>query len=153
MQARSLRPFTGVDLVGDNNVTVRVGARQSVVVHADSNLLKRVTTHVSSGRLVIGTTAGDLSAKSPMFVAVSLPALDGLSLTGDGNISVAGIDSQRLTVALPETGNIQATGTPRDVNQTVTGSGTIGAGQTPWPAADRERPPPRFPSSVPSGGV
>ena len=41
-----------------------------------SNLLGRVTTRVSSGRLVIGTTPGNLSAKSPMFVAVSVPSLD-----------------------------------------------------------------------------
>src|SRR4051794_571596 len=71
-QARSLAPFTGVELSGENNVIVEVGARQSVIVHADSNLLGRVTTRVRSGRLVIGTTPGILSAKSPMFVAVSL---------------------------------------------------------------------------------
>ena len=55
-QVRSVRPFTGVDLAGDNNVIVQVGTRQSVIVHADSNLLGRVTTRVRSGRLVIGTT-------------------------------------------------------------------------------------------------
>jgi Putative auto-transporter adhesin, head GIN domain len=55
-QARSLPAFTRVELAGDNNVIVQVGARQSVTVHADSNLLRRVTTRVRSGRLVIGTT-------------------------------------------------------------------------------------------------
>ena len=93
-QARSLAPFTGVELAGDNNVIVQVGARQSVIVHADSNLLRRVTTRVRSGRLVIGTTPGNLSAKTPMFVAVSLPSLDRLKLQGDGNISVTGINSR-----------------------------------------------------------
>jgi len=59
-QARSLPPFRGVVLAGDNNVLVHAGGRQSVVVHADSNLIARVTTHVRSGRLVIGTTPGNL---------------------------------------------------------------------------------------------
>jgi hypothetical protein len=59
-QPRSLAPFTGVDLAGDNNVIVRVGASQSVIVHADSNLLTRVTTRVRSGSLLIGTTPGHL---------------------------------------------------------------------------------------------
>src|SRR5262245_51190311 len=45
-QARSVAPFTGVDLAGANNVVIRVGAKQSVVVHADDNLLRRVTTRV-----------------------------------------------------------------------------------------------------------
>jgi hypothetical protein len=58
--------LTGVDLAGDNNIIVQVGARQSIVVHADSNLLRRVTTRVRSGRLVIGNTPGNLSAKSPI---------------------------------------------------------------------------------------
>ena len=123
-QARSVRPFTGVDLAGANNVTVRAGARQSVVVHADSNLLGRVTTRVRSGRLVIGTTPGNLSARTPMSVAVSLPALDGLRLIGDGNISVAGIDSRSLTVSLAGTGNIEATGTTTKLDVTISGEGT-----------------------------
>ena len=93
-QARSVPPFTGVELAGDNNVTVQVGPRQSVIVHADTNLLRRVTTRVRAGRLVIGTTPGNLSAKSPMFVAVSVPSLDRLRLQGNGNIAVTGIDSQ-----------------------------------------------------------
>jgi hypothetical protein len=123
-QARSVAPFTGVELAGDNNVIVQVGARQSVTVHADSNLLRRVTTRVRSGRLVIGTTAGNLSAKSPMFVAVRLPSLDGLRLQGDGNISATGIDSRSLTVALPGNGNIDATGTTTKLDVTITGEGT-----------------------------
>jgi hypothetical protein len=123
-QARSLPPFTGIDLAGDNNVIVQVGSRQSVVVHADSNLLGRVTMRVRSGRLVIGTTPGNLSAKSPMFVAVSLPSLDSLRLQGDGNISVTGINSRNLTVALPGRGNIEAAGTTTKLDVTISGEGT-----------------------------
>lgn len=123
-QTRSVRPFTGVDLAGDNNVIVQVGARQSVIVHADANLLRRVTTRVRSGRLVIGTTPGNLRAKTPMFVAVSLPSLDRLRLQGNGNITVTGINSQSLTVALPGTGNIDATGTTTKLDVIISGEGT-----------------------------
>jgi Putative auto-transporter adhesin, head GIN domain len=123
-QARSLPPFTSVELAGDNNVIVGVGASQSVTVHADSNLLKRVTTRVRSGRLVIGTTPGNLNAKSPMFVAVGLPSLDALRLQGDGNISVTGIASRSLSVALPGSGNIEATGSATKLDVTISGEGT-----------------------------
>jgi hypothetical protein len=81
-QARSLPPFTGVDLAGANNVIVHAGTRQSVIVHAYRNLLGRVTTRVRSGSLVIGTTPGNLSARTPMFVTVSVPSLDKLTLQG-----------------------------------------------------------------------
>ena len=123
-QARSLPPFTGVDLAGENNVVVQVGAKQSVIVHADSNLLGRVTTRVRSGRLVIGTTPGNLAAKSPMFVTVSVPSLDGLRLRGDGNISVTGINSPSLTVALPGSGTVEAIGTTAKLDVTIGGEGT-----------------------------
>jgi hypothetical protein len=123
-QARSLPPFTGVDLAGANNVVVQVGGRRSVIVHADSNLLGRVTTSVRSGRLVIGTTPGNLNAKTRMFVAVTLPSLDRLTLGGAGNISATGINSRKLAVELPGTGNIEATGTVTRLDATVSGEGT-----------------------------
>ena len=93
-------------------------------MHADSNLLGRVTTRVRSGKLVIGTTPGSLSAKSPMFVAVSVPSLDRLRLQGAGNISVTGINSRTLTVALPGSGNIDAGGTTTKLRVTISGEGT-----------------------------
>jgi hypothetical protein len=123
-QARSLPPLTGVDLVGANNVVVRVGAPQSVIVHADRNLLGRVTTQVSSGSLVIGNTPGTLNARSPMFVAVSVPSLDALTVQGSGNITVTGINSPSLTVQLPGSGTIHAAGTTARLEVTIAGSGT-----------------------------
>src|SRR5690242_14653718 len=60
VQTRSLPPFDAVDLAGANNVVVRVGPRQSVVVHADDNLLGRVKTSVRSRTLLIDTTPGNL---------------------------------------------------------------------------------------------
>jgi hypothetical protein len=123
-QARSVSQFTGVDLAGLNNVVVHAGGRQSVVVHADSNLLRRVTTRVRAGRLVIGTTPGDLATKSPMYVAVTLPSIEALTLRGDGTITVSNLDSRRLTVRLPGTGMIRATGRARQLDVTISGSGT-----------------------------
>jgi hypothetical protein len=128
-QARSLPPFTGVDLAAANNVIVHVGASQSVIVHADSNLLTRVTTRFRSGSLVIGTTPGNLNAKTPMFVDVTLPSLDALRLNGDGNITVTGITGRRLTVALPGSGVIDATGTTTRLEVTISGEGAALLGQ------------------------
>jgi len=123
-QARSLPPFTGVDLAGGNNVVVEVGGKQAVVVHADRNLLRRVTTRVRAGRLVIGTTPGNLNARSPMFVTVNVPSLDAVSIEGAGNIAVTGIHSRALSVALPGSGNIDVTGSTTKLDVTIGGAGT-----------------------------
>lgn len=122
-QTRAVAAFTAVDLAGDTNVTVRVGAPRSVIVHADDNLLGRVTTSVRSGKLEIGTTPGNLSARTPMFVAVTVPALRSLMLEGDGNISVTGIDARKLTVELPGSGTLHATGRTTAVDVTIDGEG------------------------------
>ena len=123
-QSRTVPAFTGLELDGGNNVVVQVGpARQSVVVHADSNLLRRVTTRVRAGRLAIGTTPGNLSAKRPMYVVVTVPSLDRIELQGAGNISVSGINSERLTVTLSGAGNIDAAGAATKLDVTIGGAG------------------------------
>lgn len=54
-QTRTVARFSSLELAGSNSVTVVVGARQSVVVHADSNLISHVTTQVVAGSLSLRT--------------------------------------------------------------------------------------------------
>ncbi len=128
-QTRTVAPFTGVELAGANNVTVRVGPRQSVVVHADTNLLGRVTTTVRSKILEIGTAPGNLSARTPMFVEVTVPAIDRIVLHGSGNLAVTGIDARTLAIELPGSGTISASGTTARLAVALDGSGTVLLGQ------------------------
>lgn len=123
-QSRVVPSFTGLNLVGANNVVVHVGRRQSVTVHADKKLLGRITTQVQSGSLVVGNTRGNFSSKTPMFVVVNVPRLDAVSLEGAGNITVAGISSQSLTASIPGSGNIDAAGTTTRLDVALSGSGT-----------------------------
>ncbi len=123
-QARDVAAFTGVELAGSNNVVIRVGEKQSVVVRADENLLGRVTTEVQSGKLVIANTPGSLTTKSPMSVSVNVPTLSALTLTGSGNIVVKGIETESLKVTLPGSGTLTASGTTPRLDVTVSGSGT-----------------------------
>jgi len=128
-ETRDVGPFGSVDLAGTNNVVIRVGEQQSVVVRADDNLIDRVTTHVRSGKLVIGNTPGSFSTKSPMSVEVSVPALNALTLSGSGNIVVDGIEAQSLTVTLPGSGTLTASGTTTRLGVTVSGSGMVQFGR------------------------
>lgn len=122
-QTRKVAAFSSVELAGGNNVVIRVGEKQSVVVKADDNLLNRVTTHVRSGALVIGNTSGSLAAKTPMSVEVGVPSLNAVALTGAGNILVSGIKTQSLTVTLPGAGNLFGSGTATSLDITVSGVG------------------------------
>jgi hypothetical protein len=121
-QTRTVPGFSGVDLAGSNNVTVVVGAPQSVVVHADSNLIGHVTTQVVAGTLVIGDT-GSFTARAPMSVEVSVPSLTTLNLSGDGQISVTGINVPQLTAIVSGSGLLSAAGTANRLDVTLSGAG------------------------------
>ena len=121
-QSRVLPRFSRLDLAGSTTVTVVAGGRQSVVVRADSNLIRYVTTHVVAGTLVIGTT-GSFTTRSPMNVQVSVPSLSAVTLSGSGEISVSRIQAARLTVWLPGSGVLYASGTAARLDVTLGGSG------------------------------
>ncbi len=124
-QARDVAAFSSVDLAGSNNVVIRVGDEQSVVVRADDNLLERVTTDVRSGQLVIANTPGSFTTESPMSVEISVPTIDALTLSGSGNIVVDGIEAESLVVTLPGSGTLTGSGTAAQLDVTVDGSGTV----------------------------
>lgn len=122
-QTRDLAAFNAVDLAGSNVVTIHVGGRQSVVVHADDNLLSRITTRVKAGSLVIGNTPGAFTSKSPMSVNVGVPSLTALALSGSGVVSTTGVTESGLTVRLSGSGVIHASGSVTRLNVVLDGSG------------------------------
>jgi hypothetical protein len=122
-QARELEPFAAVELAGSNEVTIRIGGEQSVVVHADDNLLDRVTTRVGDGKLVIGNEGGGFTTRNPIRVDVVVPAVDELALSGSGTIEAEGIDADELRIALSGSGVVSASGQARRVDVTLDGSG------------------------------
>jgi hypothetical protein len=122
-QTRVVAAFTAVDLAGGNTVNVWVGGKRSVVVHGDDNLVDRVTTDVVSGTLTIGDVPGSFRTVTPMFVDIHVPSLDSLRLSGSGILSVTGIDTRVLNVALPGSGLIRAAGTATRLVVGLGGSG------------------------------
>ena len=123
-QARALPPFDGVELAGTSDVVIRVGGAQSVVVHADDNLLARITTAVKGGRLVVDATRGRLRPRTPLRVDVTVPALREIRLSGTGAIVAAGVDGRRLVVAISGSGVVQVAGRAVQLEVTVSGAGS-----------------------------
>ena len=54
---------------------------------------------------------------------LSLPSLDAIGLHGAGNVSVSGVHGASLAVALPGSGNIDASGTTSKLEVTIGGAG------------------------------
>ena len=122
-ESRTVPAFRSVDLAGSINVVIRVGEPRSVRVYGDDNLIDRVTTDVSSTTLVIGTTPGSYATTSPMRVEVTVPSLNELTLSGSGTVMATGIEGPRLTVTIPGSGVVRASGSTEELDAMVSGSG------------------------------
>jgi Putative auto-transporter adhesin, head GIN domain len=123
-EARHVAAFAAVDLAGANRVAVRVGGKRSVVVHADDNLVKLITTEVRNGVLVIGNT-GSFTTKSPMRVDVTVPTLTTATLSGTGILNLDAVNGERFTARVPGTGVLRVSGTVDRLDATLGGSGDM----------------------------
>jgi putative autotransporter adhesin-like protein len=124
-QARTVAPFTAVELAGSNNVVIHVGEKKSVLVRGDDNLLRRITTKVRASTLVIGNTPGGFTTKSPMRVDVGVPTLSALTLSGSGTINGSGT-ATKLDVTVSGSGSVELIPlVAQDVRAAVSGSGSI----------------------------
>lgn len=121
-ETRAVAPFDSVELAGADSVTIQVGPAQSVVVQADDNLLANVTTRVDDGRLVIATTRSFTTA-TPMSVALTVPSLESLTLSGSGAVTADGIEASALRISLSGNGLLRATGSVATLDVDLAGSG------------------------------
>ena len=121
---RELAPFVAVELAGENTVTIRVGPAQSVAVTADQDLIRRVTTIVHDGRLVVGNE-GSVTTANGMSVAVTVPSLERVVLSGSGTVTVAGVTGNDFVADLSGTGTLEASGTVGRVTAVLSDTGTV----------------------------
>jgi putative autotransporter adhesin-like protein len=122
--ARPVPSFTAIDLTGSTNLVVHVGAPRSVVVRADENLLSRVTTTVEGRTLAIGTH-GSFSTSAPMFVEITVPALDSATLSGSGNLAVTGVRGESFRARLEGSGVLDVAGAVDRLDAALTGTGEM----------------------------
>jgi len=121
---REVAPFTTLELAGANTVAIRVGGPQTVAVTGDDNLVGRVTTVVRDGRLLIDDT-GSFATKASMHVAVSVPSLDAVTLSGDGTVTVEGVATSHFSADLAGTGTVMVAGTAERITAVLAGDGTL----------------------------
>ena len=114
-QTRSLPSFRAVDLAGASTLTVHAGAKQTVVVNADDNVINRVKTDVRDGVLVV-SERGSFAPSLPLAVEITVPNLDSTRLMGSGAISVDGVQARKFTAEVLGSGMLTISGTVDHLN-------------------------------------
>ena len=126
-ESRALASFSKIDLTGSPDVEVAVGPAESVVVTADDNLLPLIETTVKGDTLEIGSHHS-YSTSLGVKLKITIPAIDGVHISGSGNIDVTGLKSDDLEAGITGSGNITLKGAVTKLHGHITGSGDLRAG-------------------------
>ena len=122
-QTRDLASFDGIELNSSAEAVVKVGTRQSVSVEADDNLIDRVKTEVSGGRLIV-RTSGFFASANRTRITISVPKLAAVQLRGSGSLRADGLNGGGLKIDLSGSGSVEASGRVDRLDVTVNGSGS-----------------------------
>jgi hypothetical protein len=125
-EERKLEAFTSVDLSISANVYLTQDNTQKVVVEASESDLKEVVTEVKNGHLKIKTESWHSHLRD-VNVYISLANLEGIGLSGSGNIVADGeFKVGNLDLAISGSGNIKLPKlTAKKVDASISGSGDI----------------------------
>jgi hypothetical protein len=122
-QNRAVGPFQRIEMMGAEVVDVRLGARPSVVIAADDNVLPLLTSEVRNGTLKLASR-GSYRIRGPVRVWVTVPNLESFVSSGSGDVTIHGVNNPRMKLTINGSGSMQATGRTDNLDLNINGSGT-----------------------------
>jgi len=87
---RNVGDFSEVGIEQGLTATISVGAKTSVTVSADDNLLPLVRTEVKNGRLIVGLTDRHVTSSNGIRVNIITPELKAVGGSGGSSLTVEG---------------------------------------------------------------
>ena len=124
---RSVGSYDEVGLTGSMDVELIAGKEGSLEIIAESNLQEYITTEVKGGKLHISTKKDvNLQPTKDIKIVVPFESLDGVSLTGSGDIyNKDVIKSRDFGLSVTGSGDIVLNLDVETANGSVTGSGDV----------------------------
>jgi hypothetical protein len=126
VDTRSMGAFDAVELDGEIDLELTLGAAHAVEIHGDDNLLGLVETKLVGERLIVRTTES-VDPKVGLSARVSAPDVKEVLLSGVGRGRVTGVDNEELELELSGAGSLSAEGKTKDLRIEVSGAGSIDA--------------------------
>ena len=147
-ETRAVQGFATLEVSAPVKLDLRLGEAEAVVVEGDESALRDLETFVSRETLGIRTKPGYKAVwTSPVRVFVTAKSIEGLVMTGSGEISspslrteklsikatgsgavrIATLSSSYVSVALSGSGDVALGGITNSVDASVSGSGSLKA--------------------------
>lgn len=132
-QSYDLTGFTGVEVAGPDDVTIRQGDSFSISARGRKETLDRLEIKLDGTKLVIGRKREGFSFSNhdddDLDIAITMPRLDALRLTGSGSIDADAADGDTVEAVVTGSGDLKvAKLTGKSAEITVSGSGDIEIG-------------------------
>lgn len=125
-EGRIVSEFVKVKSAGSFDVHITKGDIFEVIVSADENVIQHIDTYVSGGVLKLETNGTlNIQNKLPMEIFITTPALEGIKLSGSGNITSDYFLSEQMDVILSGSGNIRTAFDTDKADVNISGSGKI----------------------------
>jgi hypothetical protein len=126
-ESRAVASFSKIDLTGSPDVEVTVGPARSVAVTTDDNVLPIIETTVEGETLKIHSKRS-YNTSLGVKVIITVPALDGVAVSGSGNMQVAGLKTGEMDASVTGSGNVILSGVLDQLRGRIIGSGDLRAG-------------------------
>ena len=121
-EPRPLAAFSRVDSAAGIDVTIQIGPAQAIEVRAQSNITPLIVTTIDGGTLRIRSTK-ELDPFSGVTVAITVPDLDGITLSGGSDGTVTGLAGKQFDAAITGGGDLTVTGTADAASVKASGGG------------------------------
>lgn len=131
-EARNVSGFTGVDIGGAMEAVINVGGNYEVVIEAKSEVLPKIVTEVRNGVLYVKHDKAwndkiDWKQRGKVKVAVSLPELDNLDISGASVAKVTGVNSDKIDIDVSGASSVSIDGNARSATIDISGASNIKA--------------------------
>jgi len=123
--------FQKIDVQIDAEVHVKKGTKTEVVIFAQQNIYDEIKTYVSSDILKFAYNHC-VNNQQPVIINIETPTLDGLKISGSGNITVdSTLTTNRLDLKVLGSGSIWVNNLKTGyINTHISGSGNINVAST-----------------------
>jgi hypothetical protein len=129
-EGREVSGFSSVELAGWGRLHIETGESEGLTIETDQNLLEYIETEVADGRLVIRHRRRVvLRPSTTIDYYLTVIDLEGISVSGAGDVNVPEISGERFDVRISGAGSVEVDGLSVQVADVdITGAGNVDLG-------------------------
>ncbi len=124
VQKREVPSFTSISTEGAFNIEIVCQKDLSLQVEGDDNVLALVSAEVSNNVLRLKNVKS-YSVREPVAFRISVPNLDGVSVSGAGRIDISGMKNEKFEIDSQGAPNIKVSGYTRVIDINTSGAAKI----------------------------